>query len=160
LPDFIQFYRGYVKDDDNLPSPNEQILTMETERFEVPEILFNPIDIGLDEAGVVEATCQSLKTLSDEIQIGQALARIQLIGGSTKFYNFKNRFEQDLRPLVPDIFPMKILQDDEPELTVWRSIKQYSLDMEQQLWAKEYISKSFYNENGSNECNEIFNKLW
>jgi hypothetical protein len=40
---------------------------METERFAVPEVLFNPIDIGLDEAGVAEATWQSLRSLRNTV---------------------------------------------------------------------------------------------
>lgn len=40
---------------------------METERFAVPEVLFNPIDIGLDEAGVAEAAWQSLRSLRNTV---------------------------------------------------------------------------------------------
>lgn len=86
LPDFIQCFQGYTKPDEDPLNPNEQvwlkfylffyyyflfpitqILTMETERFQVPELLFNPIDIGLDEAGIAEATWQSLRSLNDEV---------------------------------------------------------------------------------------------
>lgn len=42
---------------------------METERFAVPEVLFNPIDIGLDEAGVAEATWQSLRSLRNTVRV-------------------------------------------------------------------------------------------
>lgn len=37
---------------------------MESERFTVPELLFHPSDIGMDQAGVAEATSQSLDLLS------------------------------------------------------------------------------------------------
>lgn len=37
---------------------------METERFCVPELLFNPSDIGIDQAGVAETTWQSLQELN------------------------------------------------------------------------------------------------
>eukprot|EP01035_Chromulina_nebulosa_P038115 gene38115-51475_t len=36
---------------------------METERFAVPELLFQPSDIGINQAGIVEATWQSLQKL-------------------------------------------------------------------------------------------------
>jgi len=36
---------------------------MEIERFSVPEVLFHPPDIGLDMAGIAEATWQSLSQL-------------------------------------------------------------------------------------------------
>ncbi len=35
---------------------------METERLCVPELLFFPTDIGLNQAGVAEATWQSLRS--------------------------------------------------------------------------------------------------
>lgn len=38
---------------------------METERFSVPELLFNPIDIGLQQAGLPEAIQQSLFGLDE-----------------------------------------------------------------------------------------------
>jgi hypothetical protein len=37
---------------------------MEIERFSVPEVLFRPSDIGICQAGVGEATWNSLKMLS------------------------------------------------------------------------------------------------
>lgn len=42
----------------------EQVLAMETERFCVPELLFNPGDIGIDQAGVAETASQSLQALN------------------------------------------------------------------------------------------------
>lgn len=36
---------------------------MDTERFAVPELLFQPSDIGINQAGIVEATWQSLQKL-------------------------------------------------------------------------------------------------
>lgn len=38
---------------------------METERFAVPELLFNPCDIGLNQAGIAEATWQSLSDIQN-----------------------------------------------------------------------------------------------
>ena len=40
-----------------------KVLTMDTERFAVPELLFQPSDIGINQAGIVEATWQSLQKL-------------------------------------------------------------------------------------------------
>jgi actin-related protein 6 len=41
---------------------------METERFCVPELLFNPGDIGIDQAGVAEVTWQALQAL-DQVRV-------------------------------------------------------------------------------------------
>ena len=39
LPDFQKIMKGYIKSPDSLTLENEQILTLETERFSVPEVL-------------------------------------------------------------------------------------------------------------------------
>ena len=38
---------------------------MESERFSVPEVLFHPSDIGMEMAGISEATWQGLSKLDD-----------------------------------------------------------------------------------------------
>jgi actin-related protein 6 len=40
---------------------------METERFCVPELLFNPGDIGIDQAGMPECVHQTLAALNDPV---------------------------------------------------------------------------------------------
>jgi actin-related protein 6 len=64
LPDFHTVMKGFVKPDDEAMRPNdEQLLTMETERFSIPEVLFHPSDIGLHMAGIPEACQQSMQRL-------------------------------------------------------------------------------------------------
>ena len=47
-----------------------QVLVMETERFCVPELLFRPSDLpGLEQAGVAEATWQSISALGQVSRI-------------------------------------------------------------------------------------------
>jgi hypothetical protein len=42
-----------------------QLLTMESERFSVPELLFSPAIVGLQQAGIAEAAWQGLRTLHE-----------------------------------------------------------------------------------------------
>ena len=46
LPDFSSNKRGRIRDPDEMPVDNEQVLYMENERFSVPEVLFQPAYIG------------------------------------------------------------------------------------------------------------------
>ena len=54
LPDFVSIHRGYVKLPDVSDDPEDrkqaadqgQTIRLSLERFTVPEILFNPSDIG------------------------------------------------------------------------------------------------------------------
>jgi actin-related protein 6 len=68
LPDFTKRHKGYIiprAEDGNLKARrsdnSEQILTMNNERFMIPEILFNPSDIGMNQAGIPEAIHQSVQ---------------------------------------------------------------------------------------------------
>ena len=65
LPDYSSVYKGYVKADTEPPTATEQILTMETERMAVSELLFHPSDIGLNQGGIVEMCDSSLSCLSE-----------------------------------------------------------------------------------------------
>lgn len=45
----------------------EQILRLTNERFAVPEILFHPSDIGIQEMGIPEAIVDSIQNLPEGI---------------------------------------------------------------------------------------------
>lgn len=47
------------------PNEDEQVLTMNNERFTVPEILFNPSDIGMDQAGIPEAIVDAISSCDE-----------------------------------------------------------------------------------------------
>ena len=65
LPDYKNIKHGFIRDP--TPSINPMLLTdkelreqpqivkMACERFNVPEVLFNPSDIGINQAGLAEA---------------------------------------------------------------------------------------------------------
>ncbi|EEC00547.1 conserved hypothetical protein, partial [Ixodes scapularis] len=58
LPDYTVIKRGYVRpleETTGRPKDNEQMIRLNNERFMVPELLFHPSDIGIDEMGIPEA---------------------------------------------------------------------------------------------------------
>ena len=78
LPDYINTSRGHIRPkqekssrqsaaagggarrDQKRQEDAEQILTMNNERFMIPEILMHPSDIGIQQAGLSEAITQSV----------------------------------------------------------------------------------------------------
>ena len=40
--------------------------------------------------------------------MGLAASNIILTGGNVKFPNFEERFLSEIRPLIPDVFPIKV----------------------------------------------------
>lgn len=145
---------------------------METERFAVPEILFHPSDISQNQAGLPEATAQAMQHLSVE-EVGKVIQQVVLTGGNTKFPNFRSRFEENLRPLILDVYNMEVVLPDQPDLYAWKSARKYLWDLRQHQtdnansynsqyhgFTNHFITKQAYAEQGHQRCNDFFDSAW
>jgi actin-related protein 6 len=96
--------------------PEHQFLTLVNERFMVPEVLFHPSDIGGRQCGVAELVTQAVENedLSNEAMRALAYLDVIVTGGCSKFPNFMERFERELRPLVSESYMLRIRQMDDP----------------------------------------------
>jgi len=160
LPDFQKVMRGFIKDDDAMDEPGEQILTMETERFAVPEVLFHPSDIGMNQAGISEATWQSLSELS-ELEIGLCAANIILTGGNARMPQFQERFHADLRPHVPDIFDVRTHLPDDPQDFAWNGAASFvQNERAAGTLGRHMVTRAEYLEHGHEYTNEKFFRGW
>jgi actin-related protein len=65
-------------------------------------LTFNPLTINLS----VVTKCGVIFLLQNVA--GDAASKIELTGGTTKFFNFHKRFETGMRQLVPDIYNMGV----------------------------------------------------
>ncbi|KYQ94358.1 actin related protein 6 [Tieghemostelium lacteum] len=122
------------------------------ERFSVPELIFNPSDIGIQQAGLAESIVQSVQCTN--INLHQSLySNILLIGGSTMFPNFKARLENDLRRLIPDQYSINIVHAEDPILyPIYGAIKL----SQQPDFHKYSCLKQEYDECGPSLCNRKF----
>ena len=73
---------------------------MNNERFAVPELLFHPSDIGIQQMGISEAIVHVIEQFPSEVQC-HLYKNILLIGGSCYLLNFKERVEKDVRMMSP-----------------------------------------------------------
>lgn len=157
LPDYHNVMSGFVKRDGEAFEPHEQVLTMESERFTIPEILFNPSDIGIDQAGIVEAVGQSLNSLN-EIE-GELCARnIILTGGNASIPGYKERFEKDIRQFIPNHWNVNIYQPDDPSTYAWQGAALFAR-MEQSAgrFHNYCVNRDEYLEHGHSICAKRFN---
>jgi len=69
---------------------DDQVLAMETERFTVPELLFTPSDVGMDQAGVAEACWDGVQQLP-LLERAACLQNVLLTGGNANFPNYDKR---------------------------------------------------------------------
>ncbi|CAI5721228.1 unnamed protein product [Hyaloperonospora brassicae] len=174
LPDYVQTFEGRLRDDNEeddtamsdeeeltkanddaqpvAASDEEQILEMGVEMITVPEVLFNPSDIGIHQAGIAEAIVQAVGACPEELS-GALYANILLVGGNTRFKNFRQRLERDLRPLVLDDFDVCMYEAPDPILAAWQGC--CSL-VESGALSERIVSKAEYEEHGSNICVKRF----
>ena len=115
LPDYLTTFRGHLRDRDvtksvpgsrfstgaaNPAQAHEESFPLGNERFVVPELLFNPSDIGMSQAGLPEVVVQSLSTLPASLW-PVLLANVIVVGGNAKIPGFVERLQSELRALTP-----------------------------------------------------------
>eukprot|EP00644_Phytophthora_capsici_P014339 jgi/Phyca11/559520/estExt2_Genewise1.C_PHYCAscaffold_30712 len=166
LPDFVRTFKGRCREDDMededeeqideqqppKPENDEQALEMGVEMVSVPEVLFNPSDIGINQAGIAEAIVQAVEVCPEELS-GAFYANILLVGGNTKFKNFRQRLERDLRSVVPDDFDISLHEPSDPILAAWQGCCALA---ESNEFSPRLVTKKEYEEHGSNICLKRF----
>lgn len=124
LPNYITALRGYLRPHDfsrkaaaarlnpAKSQKEEDFCPPGAERFAVPEILFNPSDIGMSQAGLAEVIVQSLQALPPGLWPAM-LANIVVVGGNANFPGFVDRLHTDLRALTPSECTLRIRKPEE-----------------------------------------------
>ncbi|KAI1750696.1 actin-domain-containing protein [Xylaria castorea] len=155
LPDFHTRSRGIVRDYDpaqasrakRLPvgEASEDVLTLRNERFTIPELLFNPSDIGMRQPGLPELIMQSLQCLPHGLWPG-LFANILVVGGNSLFDGFIQRLEEEVRKLVPDDCTVRVTRPSDPIINTWLGGANLAKDARLQSLA---VTKLEYEEHGS-----------
>ena len=68
----------------------EDFMTLGNERFAVPDLLFNPTDVGLQQPGIPETTMQSMSRVPTGLWPAM-LANILVVGGNARIEGFMSR---------------------------------------------------------------------
>jgi actin-related protein 6 len=105
LPDYVHssdvIVKPYEPKDDMLKNKSN-IATLGNERFQVPEILFNPGDIGMREGGLAEVILQSICSLPMSLQ-SVMLENVLVVGGNANIPGFIERlYEESSNVLTSD----------------------------------------------------------
>uniref|UniRef100_A0A3Q4BS57 Actin-related protein 6 n=1 Tax=Mola mola TaxID=94237 RepID=A0A3Q4BS57_MOLML len=157
LPDFSSIKKGFCKPLEEMVfsgkyKTGEQILRLVNERFAVPEMLFHPADIGIQEMGIPEAIVDSIQSLPEEMQ-PHFYQNIILTGGNTLFPGFRERLEAELRSLAPAYLPVSVRLPANPICYSWEGGKllAHSPDYDEIV-----VTREDYEENGHCICEEKF----
>lgn len=140
LPDYEAVKRGFPRAHDPKISrkeralgldggPREHIVTIGNERFTVPELLFSPSDLGMQQDGLSGAVLQSIYSLPKGLW-QPFLANILVVGGSSKFPGLMERLEGELRSLVSEEYIVRISQARDPLKNAWLSGARLAMNQE------------------------------
>lgn len=151
LPDLTRERKGHVKEENEM-STNEQVLVMNNERFSVPEIIFRPDDLGIDQTGLPGTISLSISSLPSDLQ-GLFWANIFLIGGNTKFPNLGYRLLKELRSLAPVDCEVSIHESPEPITEAYFAALNFASMPE---FSRLVVTRSEYAEFGSNASRRKF----
>lgn len=158
LPDYHDLKKGFVRDHDpslagkmrhlvaNPTKPVEEILTLRNERFTVPELFFNPMDIGLRQPGIPQLVMQSLAA----VPLGlwpALLANIIVVGGNANIVGFIQRLQAEITALAPDPCHVRVKAPSDAVKSAW--VGAAMLSNNEELLASYSITRQEYEENGS-----------
>jgi actin-related protein 6 len=160
LPDYHTITKGYLRDHDPKLAGNlkkiaagkavenpEDVLTLRNERFTVPELLFNPMDIGLRQPGLAQVVMQSLSVLPIGLWPG-LLANVVVVGGNANIDGFIHRLQAEIMALAPSECMVRLARptDPSPIVSTWQGGANLARD--ETLLSKLSVTKQEYEEHG------------
>lgn len=157
LPDYHTRSKGFVRDHDPAAAlklrmearkagePTEDFLTLRNERFTVPELLFNPSDIGIRQSGIAQQIMDSLSALPLGLWPG-LLTNIVCVGGNANIVDFVHRLQTEVRALAPAECIVRTARVDDPIVATWKGGAQLARN-EEALSALS-VTKEEYEEHG------------
>ncbi|KAJ2898266.1 Actin/actin-like protein [Zalerion maritima] len=156
LPDFHTRQKGEARPHDAAAALSkarrlasgtvEDILTLRNERFTVPELLFNPGDMGLRQPGVADAVMQTLDALPVGLWPG-LLSNIVVVGGNALFDGFIQRLQTEIVSRVPDDCEVRVATPANPIANTWFGASNFA--RHEHLQRLE-VTKAEYEEHGAN----------
>ncbi|KAJ9284605.1 actin family [Paecilomyces variotii] len=127
-------------------SLSEDVLVLGNERFTVPEILFNPSDIGMKQAGIPDVIMQSLSVLPTALQAA-FLANVLVVGGNSLIPGFMERLYRDLRQIASAECEVRVRRPKDPIRSTWLGASRFATNREE--LKQVAITRQQYLEHGS-----------
>ncbi|CAD6261635.1 unnamed protein product [Miscanthus lutarioriparius] len=125
--------------------PDGQVITVGTERFLCPEVLFRPSLVGMESPGIHETTYSSITRCDVDIR-RDLYGNVVLSGGTTMFPGIAERMSSEIAALAPPSMKVKVVAPLERKYSVWIGGSVLaSLSTFQQMW----ISREEYDETGT-----------
>ncbi|KAK6979828.1 actin-related protein 5 [Biomphalaria glabrata] len=125
-------------------------LHLGVERIRVPELLFQPSMLGLEQAGLSETMEFILGRLPNNLQT-KVVQHVFLTGGNANFFNFKERIDRELLQIRPFQSTYNIFKAGNPSLDAWNGARKFALSP---FLASSSITRKDYEEMGDGYLRE------
>merc|ERR1739845_135387 len=104
----------------NYELPDGNVVTIGSERFRAPEVLFDPSMVGKESAGVHDLVFTSINTCDIDIR-PDLYGNVVMSGGSTMFEGLETRMGKEVTTLAPSSnnYQIKIVAPPERKYSVW-----------------------------------------
>ncbi|KAJ2756229.1 Actin- protein 6 [Coemansia pectinata] len=122
LPDFTNSKCGYIKGqggeaEQQMTDTDAQVLPLCNERFAIPEALFNPVDVGLEQGGIHQAVVQAVMACNERLR-GVLMANILLVGGTAALPGLRQRLQSEVQTMSP--YRVRISVPEDPITGAWQ----------------------------------------
>ena len=144
-------YNGDIGNDDSLSFdeeyelPDGKVITVGTERFRAPEIMFVPSLIGRSMSGIHRWVHDSINLCDGEFAFTELYSNIVLTGGNTMIKGFDDRLQKEMIALSPTSCKVGVVAPVERKYGSWIGGSVLSsLSTFEEMW----ITKDEYDEFG------------
>ncbi|KAJ2494117.1 Actin- protein 6 [Coemansia sp. RSA 2052] len=122
LPDFTNSKSGYIRGqggeaEQGMTDVEAQVLPLCNERFAIPEALFSPSDVGLEQGGIHQAVVQAVMACDESLR-GVLMANILLVGGTAALPGLCRRLQSEVQAMSP--FRVCISMPEDPAAGAWQ----------------------------------------
>ena len=155
LPDYTHLKRGYVLPPGASPPLDCQKIRMNNERMQIPEMLFYPSDVGVNQIGLSHAIFHSIESLPQEVR-PHLYSNIILTGGSAAFPGFRQRVFDDVRSLADCLYDVRVFAPDQPALEPW--LGGQLLVKDRPTFQSMSATRKLYEESGPQACLEAMDQ--
>ena len=118
----------------------------------MPELLFNPSDVGIMQMGISEAIAHAISKC-DPSAHPWLYKNIILTGGNCGFPNFKERVEREVRELAPHLMDVRVSLPLDPVKYAWQGGTRLAAD---DCFRDICVTREEYLEQGETVCEEKY----
>jgi actin len=98
--------------------PDGNVITIGSERFRCPEVLFQPMMVGKECKGIHETTFDTVMACDIDIR-ADLFHNMVMSGGTTMFPGINERLTKEMKRLVPSSIDVRVITPPERKYSVW-----------------------------------------